>query len=91
VHVSDGYSVHRQELKTARPASGICQTNTAPCCYQLLAVCAVLTPDDGRKTRLKHVEHLTEIKKRETSHLVGCILRIQLSLDYKSWLLYISA
>ena len=25
---SDGFSVHHQELKTARTASGICQTNT---------------------------------------------------------------
>jgi len=31
-------------------------------------------PDDGRKTRLKHVEHLTEIDC-EMLHLVGYTLR----------------
>ena len=31
LHVSDGFSVHHQELKTAHTASGICQTNTATC------------------------------------------------------------
>ena len=29
LHVSDGFSFHHQELKTAHKASGICQTNTA--------------------------------------------------------------
>ena len=29
LHVSDGFSVHHQELKTAHTASGICQTITA--------------------------------------------------------------
>jgi len=29
LHVSDGFSVHHQELKTAHTASGICQTFTA--------------------------------------------------------------
>jgi len=47
VHVSDGFSVHHQELKTAHTALGICQTN----------------PDDGRKNRLKQVERPTEINK----------------------------
>jgi len=28
LYVSDGFSVHHQELKTAHTASGICQTNT---------------------------------------------------------------
>ena len=32
LRVSDGFSVHHQELKTAHTASGICQTNTATCC-----------------------------------------------------------
>ena len=41
-------------------------------------------PDDGRKTRLKHVERLTEINC-ETSHLVGCTLRmLKLSFRYVS-------
>ena len=31
LHVSDGFSVHHQELKTAH-ASGIYQTNIATCC-----------------------------------------------------------
>ena len=29
LHISDGFSVHHQELKIAHPASGICQTITA--------------------------------------------------------------
>jgi len=32
VHVSEGFSVHHQELKTAHTAPGICQTDTATCC-----------------------------------------------------------
>jgi len=34
VHVSDGLSVHHQELKTAYMATGIRQTAAATCCYQ---------------------------------------------------------
>jgi len=29
LHVSDGISVHHQELKTVHTATGICQTDTA--------------------------------------------------------------
>jgi len=32
LHVSDGFSVHHQEFKTAHTVSGICPTNTATCC-----------------------------------------------------------
>ena len=32
--------------------------------------------DNGRKSRLKHVQRLTEINKLRKSHLVRCILRI---------------
>ena len=49
VHVSDGFSAHHQELKTAHTASGIC-----------LYVQFWVT-DDVEKNRLKHVESLTEI------------------------------
>jgi len=31
LHVSDGLSVHHQEFKTVRTATGICQTDTAVC------------------------------------------------------------
>jgi len=31
LHVSDGLSVHHQELKTVHTATGICQTGTAVC------------------------------------------------------------
>jgi len=31
VHVSDGFSIHHQELKSAHKASGICQANTWCC------------------------------------------------------------
>jgi len=31
LHVSDGLSVHHQELKTVHAATGICQTDTAVC------------------------------------------------------------
>jgi len=30
--VSDGFSTHNQEFKTAHTASGICQTKSATCC-----------------------------------------------------------
>ena len=57
LQVSDGFSVHHQELKTAtavrlaRLAAG-----SSNGLYVL-----VWAPDDGRKNRLKHVERLTEI------------------------------
>ena len=31
LHVSDGLSVHHQELKTVHKATGICRTDTAVC------------------------------------------------------------
>jgi len=31
LHVSDGLSVHPQELKTVHTATGICQTDTEDC------------------------------------------------------------
>jgi len=34
--VSDGLSVHHQEFKTVRTATGICQTDTADCSRQYL-------------------------------------------------------
>jgi hypothetical protein len=51
------FSVRHQELKIVHTASGICQTNTwrSMCSFELLMM-------DG-KTRLKHVERLTEINK----------------------------
>jgi len=45
-HVSDGFSVLHQELKTVHTATGIC----------LLLYVQSLTPDEGRKNRPKHVE-----------------------------------
>ena len=66
LHVSDGLSVHHQELKTVHTAAGICQTDTAVCLLAssrqyLFDICLLLyvqslTPDDGRKDRPKHAE-----------------------------------
>jgi len=66
LYISDGLSVHHQELKTVRTATGICQTDTAVCLLAnrqqyLFDICLLLyvqslTLDDGRKDRLKHVE-----------------------------------
>jgi len=47
LHASGGFSAHHQELKTVHTASGICQA-----CLLL-----PLAPDDGRRNRLKHVQH----------------------------------
>ena len=65
VRVSDGLSAHRRELKTVHTATGICQTDTADCLLAsgqqyLFDICLLqyaqsLTPDLGRKDRLKHV------------------------------------
>jgi len=72
LHVSDGLSVHHQDLKTVRTATGICQTDTADCLLVsswqylfdvgLLLYVQSLTPDDGRKDRQKHVECHSKIK-----------------------------
>jgi hypothetical protein len=32
LHVSDGFSVHHQEIKTVRAATGICQTELLTAC-----------------------------------------------------------
>jgi hypothetical protein len=64
LHVSDCFSAHHQELKTVHTASGICQA----CLLLPLAVavskldsfmlCVQFSaPDDGRRNRLKHVQH----------------------------------
>ena len=60
--MSDGLSVHHQELKTVHTVTDICQTDTADCSQQyLFDICLLqyvqfLTPDDGRKDRPKHLE-----------------------------------
>jgi len=62
LHVSDGLSVHHQELKTVHAATGICQTDFAGSSRQcLFDICLLqyvqsLTPDDGRKDHPKHVQ-----------------------------------
>jgi len=65
LHLSDGLSVHHQELKTVHTATGICQTDTAECLLAsiqqhlfdiyLLLYIQSWAPDDGRKDRPKHV------------------------------------
>ena len=66
VHVSGGFSADYQELKTWHTASGICQAclllplavaASKLGIYQMLCV-KFWAPDDGRRNRLKHVEHL---------------------------------
>ena len=47
VHASGGFSAHHQELAVAASKPGI---------YQMLCV-QFWAPDDGRRNRLKHVEH----------------------------------
>jgi hypothetical protein len=51
LHVPGGFSAHHQELKTVRTASGV----------SLLAATASVSskqvPDDGRRNRLKYIEH----------------------------------
>jgi len=39
LHVSDGLSVHHQELKTVRTTTGMCQTDTADCLICLTYAC----------------------------------------------------
>ena len=65
LHDSGGFSAHHQELKTLHTASGICLA------YLLLPLAVAASkldlypilcvefwaPDDGRRNRLKHVEH----------------------------------
>ena len=63
VHVSDGFSVHHQELKTAHKASGICHTNTATCCYPGQAICTcfgrVFRPSSGAQNCTHSVRYLS--------------------------------
>ena len=66
VHVSDGLSVHHQELKTVHTATGTCQTDTANCLVvssrqHLFDICLLqcvqsLTPVDGQRDHPKHAE-----------------------------------
>jgi len=58
-HVSGGFFAHHQELKIVHTASGICQAAVAASkldIYQMLCV-QFWAPADGRRNRLKHVEH----------------------------------
>ena len=57
LHVSDGFSVHHWEIKTAHTASSIGLTNTRHC------TCSFELPMMDGKNRLKHVGHLTGINK----------------------------
>ena len=58
LHVSGGSSAHHQELKTVYTASGICRAFSVS--YRFLPMLCIQfeAPDDGRRNRLKHVEHL---------------------------------
>jgi len=51
LQISGGFSAHHQELRTVHTASGICQV-----CL-LLPLAWVSRSDDGRRNRLKPVEH----------------------------------
>jgi len=75
LNVSDGSSVHRQDLKTVHTATGICllagtSSSSFPLASSrqylfdkcLLLYVESLTPDDGRKNRPKHVELPLQIK-----------------------------
>jgi len=67
-HVSDGVSVHHQEFKTVRTATGICQTDTAVC---LLA--GTCLPDNSKileepATSIFRVE-VTVSKQMSTSEM----------------------
>ena len=66
LHVSGGSSAHHQELKTVYTASGMCQAclllplavaASKPGTYQMLCI-QFWVPDDGRRNRLKRVQHL---------------------------------
>jgi len=74
LHVSDGLSVHNQELKTAHTASDrlllpaaslarLAAGSSKRSDKYLTLYMLFCAPDDGRKNRLKHVERLTEINK----------------------------
>jgi len=76
------FSVHHQKHKTAHTASGICRllllqllqqvaVTVYKCLTKYVQFCA---PDDGRKNRLKRVEHLIEINIFEKC----CILLVVL-------------
>jgi hypothetical protein len=91
LHVSGGSSAHHQELKTIHTASDICYlslswrnssttakgrsngwTNTRCCMYSFWA------PDDGRRNRLKHVEHFAGIS--ELCNVASCWLYLKIHL-----------
>jgi hypothetical protein len=88
LHVSDGTSAHHQELKNCIYSIGYLSNLY---CYLPLAASSskVLTsiycciysfwaPDDGRRHRLKHVEHFTEINK--LCNVVSCWLYLEIYL-----------
>jgi hypothetical protein len=54
VHVSGGFSAHRQELKTAN-SSTLAVAASKLDIYQMLCV-QFWAPDDGQRNRLKHAE-----------------------------------
>ena len=64
-HVSDGLSVHHQELTTVHTATGICQTASSQQYLfdiRMLLYVQSLTPDDEQKDRPKRVGCHSKIK-----------------------------
>ena len=43
-----------------------------------VSVCTVLTPDDGRKDRPKHVEFYSKNKFEKLVHLVGFTIHVEI-------------
>jgi len=89
LHVPGGSSAHHQELKTVFTASGTlsnfyCYTATVVAVnsksltkYPMLYI-QFWAPDDGRRNRLKHVEHFTEINK--LCNVASCWLYFEICL-----------
>ena len=90
LHVSGGSSAHHQELKLYIQHRVLCQTFTArslslPRQWQVAVKvwqstrCCIYSfwaPDDGRRNRLKHVEHFTEINK--LCNVASCWLHLKI-------------
>jgi len=60
LHVSGGFSAHHQELKNCTHSIGDVSSllaATASLTYPRCCVYSFWAPDDGRRIRLKHVEH----------------------------------
>jgi hypothetical protein len=76
------YMFRTSSVPIIRSYSSTLRSNLTPlgsgpinCMYVPIAECTAITPDDGQRRCLKHVEFYDKINFGYLMHLVGCFIR----------------